>query len=165
MDSKKSPNPTSAPSNRQGPFHGSCLCGAICYTANKLIGPYVNCHCPSCRKASGSAFAANISAPVDGFTITQGEELLRMFESSPKKFRHFCQLCGTPLFTKVGVDPSHVRIRLGSLDTEYTERASAHIFANQSAPWYAIEDSLPQYPDWPDRQEVPIPGSRQPSED
>lgn len=142
-------------------FQGSCLCGAVSYKASQLIGPYVQCHCPSCRKASGSAFAVNISVPLEKFTIVTGESKISVFESSPNKLRHFCSICGSPLYTKVGANPDVLRLRLGSLDSPFKDAPAAHIFAGQKAPWHRIYDDLPQYEDWPDATEMKIPGSRQ----
>lgn len=36
-------------------FNGSCLCGGVTFSFEEVLGDYVYCHCPSCRKASGSA--------------------------------------------------------------------------------------------------------------
>jgi len=44
------------------PLEGGCLCGAVRYRVAALAGPVLLCHCGQCRKAQGSAFAAN--APV-----------------------------------------------------------------------------------------------------
>ena len=142
-------------------YRGSCLCRGVKYQASELSGPYVYCHCESCRKANGTAFAANVAAPIDGFEILEGQELVAVFESSPKKFRHFCKFCGSPLFTRVGDNPSVVRIRLGTLDSEFTEKRSAHIFVAEKSPWYEIDDSAPQFPGWPDPKALKVPGSRQ----
>ncbi len=142
-------------------YRGSCLCRAVTYEASELLTPYVYCHCQSCRKSSGSAFAANVAAPIEGFKILQGEELLSVFESSPGKDRYFCKTCGSPLFTKVGENPSVVRIRLGSLDSSFSEKRAAHIFAEEKCHWYEMADSAPQFPAWPDPKVLRIPGSRQ----
>ena len=142
-------------------FHGSCLCAKITYTASELIGPYVYCHCTSCRKSNGTAFAANIAVPITGFKIQSGEEDLAIYESSPKKYRHFCRNCGSPLFTKVGDAPSFVRLRLGTLDSEFKEKHSAHIFVDEQAQWHEILGSVDKYPQWPDSGRIKIPGSMQ----
>jgi hypothetical protein len=55
---------------------GSCLCGGVTYRGTEIRGPYVYCHCSGCRKANGTAFAANIAVPTAGFSIETGEELL-----------------------------------------------------------------------------------------
>ena len=143
-------------------YKGSCLCGQVKYEAQELNGPYVYCHCTSCRKASGAAFAANVSSPIDTFRIVSGESYLQSYESSKNKFRYFCSHCGSPLYTIVGNQAKVVRIRLGTLDSNYTEKPSAHIFVTENPSWHIIGDDLPQYDLWPDGAEFTIPGSRQP---
>jgi hypothetical protein len=54
------------------------------------LGPVVYCHCSMCRKANGSAFAANADVRTKYWRFASGEELVREFESSPGKFRAFC---------------------------------------------------------------------------
>ena len=142
-------------------FKGSCLCRSVQYQASELIGPYVYCHCESCRKSNGSAFAANISSPIDTFEISAGSEFVKAYESSPKKFRHFCTNCGSPLFTKVGDNPKVVRIRLGTLDTPFSDKVAAHIFVDDKAPWHQLDDATTKFAAWPDTDALSIPGSRQ----
>ena len=36
-----------------------CLCAGVPIEITGKLGPVVTCHCTSCRKAGGSAFAAN----------------------------------------------------------------------------------------------------------
>jgi hypothetical protein len=43
-------------------YTGSCLCGNVRYELTAELGDFGYCHCTSCRKASGSAHAAN--API-----------------------------------------------------------------------------------------------------
>ena len=144
---------------------GSCLCGTVQYEADRVQGPYVYCHCESCRKSSGTAFAANVSVAVNEFRVVSGAEQLTTYESSPGKVRHFCGQCGSPLYTKVGRDPKFVRVRLGSLDTDFSQHPSAHIFVAQKAHWHTIDGHRTQYAEWPDVEDVKIPGSRQSASD
>ncbi len=140
---------------------GSCLCGAARYEAHEVIGPYVYCHCRSCRKANGTAFAANIAVPVAAFRLVSGTAQLRSYESTPGKLRYFCGQCGSPIYTAVGEAPKMYRIRLGTLDDAFAERPAAHIFVGEKAPWHAIEDGAPEYAGWPDPKALQISGSRQ----
>ena len=146
-------------------YKGSCLCGTVRYEFLEIIGDYVYCHCRSCRKASGSAFGANISVPIDSFSVVAGEDRIRVFESSPGKHRHFCSHCGSPLYTKVGPDPSVVRVRLGSLDSNYDKSPSAHIFTGDKPAWSFPETrtgDLPSYETWPPPGSVNLQGSTRP---
>ena len=146
-------------------IEGSCLCGDVRYQADEVVGPYVYCHCASCRKASGSAFGANVAVSAEHFRLVAGESLLACFESSPGKRRYFCSRCGSPLFNKVGPDPDLVRVRLGSLDSNFNEVPAAHIFTAEKAPWYTITDDVQQFAGWPEPGRVTIPGSRQGTDD
>jgi hypothetical protein len=101
-------------------YEGSCLCKSVRYEVTGELGDFGYCHCTSCRKASGSAHAAN--SPVDRarFRLLSGRETLREYESSPGKLRAFCGNCGSPIYAYLtasrgsklkaaeilGVDPS-----------------------------------------------------------
>ena len=123
---------------------GGCLCGGIRY---EVSGPFVKpayCHCTQCRKATGSAFAANASLAADGFRIVSGEALLARYESSPGQLRCFCSRCGSPL-VKLYTDRPEARIRLGSLDDDPHLEMAGHVFTREKAPWYEIRDDLPRF--------------------
>src|SRR3954464_10990189 len=100
-------------------YKGSCLCKSVTYEISGEIGEFGYCHCKTCRKASGSAHAAN--APVDraSFQLLQGKSLIREFQSSPGKFRAFCSNCGSPLYVYLAATPGVLRVRLGTLDTPF----------------------------------------------
>ncbi|MCZ6459403.1 MAG: aldehyde-activating protein, partial [Gammaproteobacteria bacterium] len=38
-------------------YKGQCLCGAVAFEVEEIIGPFELCHCTRCRKSTGSAFA------------------------------------------------------------------------------------------------------------
>ncbi|HYS81089.1 MAG TPA: GFA family protein, partial [Anaeromyxobacteraceae bacterium] len=91
---------------------GSCLCGAVRYQLEGELGPIVCCHCSMCRKAQGTAFATNAPVEAARFHITRGEQALRAYPSSPGKWRCFCSICGSPLFSKTERDPGTIRLRI-----------------------------------------------------
>ena len=142
-------------------YNGSCLCGSIAYEFDGEPGPFGLCHCKSCQKASGSAFAANFPVERSTFRFTAGEERLRRFESSPGKFRCFCPDCGSPILAYFGENPSTYRVRLGSLDSVIDARPRCHFFTSEQASWLGIADSLLQFESWPDREVLELRGSRQ----
>ncbi len=142
-------------------YQGSCLCGALRYEITGEIGDFGYCHCTSCRKASGTAHAAN--APVDRaeFRFVGGSETLREFESSPGKFRAFCSTCGSPMYAYLAASRDVVRIRLGTLDTPFDKQPKAHTFVSDKASWEPIAGDLPQFPEWAPRSVLHQRGSRQ----
>lgn len=126
-------------------LEGSCLCGGIRYQAEGPLKQMVRCHCADCRKASGAEFATNGSVGASSFSLLQGDELLREYESSPGVFRVFCARCGSPLYKRDVRKPDSVRLRLGCLDSELTQQPRAHIFVRSRPGWSEICDALPQF--------------------
>jgi len=128
-------------------LEGGCLCGGVRFRITGKLGPAGYCHCRQCQRASGSAFAANAPARTTYFQIISGGDLVSEYESSPGKFRAFCRRCGSPIYSRRDTEPDIRRIRLGALDSDPGRRPLAHVWVSSKAPWHAIEDSLPQYPE------------------
>ena len=133
-------------------YTGSCLCKAVQFEIKQGIRNIIYCHCSQCRKAQGSAFATNGIVNTSDFTVTRGEEALTSYESSPGQKKYFCQYCGSPILSKRKTKPDQVRVRLGTIDSDITERPGAHIFVSSKANWEHIGDDLPQFDNYePDR--------------
>jgi hypothetical protein len=108
------------------------------------------CYCGKCRAASGASFVTNIIVDTDRFRITAGKESLAAFESSPKKFRHFCSACGSPIYSQGEKTKHIVSVRCGTLEEDPGLRVSYHAFVASKAPWVEIGDELPQFAEFPD---------------
>ena len=124
-------------------IQGSCLCGAVAFEAAALSSPIGHCHCITCRKAHGAAFATTARVARRDFRWTRGEAELRHYASSPGKHRHFCGTCGTHLMAE-WVDQDAVILRLGALDTDPGARPAAHIWMSDAVPWLDYGADLPQ---------------------
>lgn len=127
-------------------FTGRCLCGDVRFAIDGLLGPFAYCHCVSCRRASGSAFAANAPVVESDLKWTSGRESIREYESSPGKFRAFCSRCGSPLYARLVAQPGWLSVRLGLIDADPGHRARAHFNVAAKAPWFVVTDDLPQFP-------------------
>ncbi|AKV01607.1 Gfa-like protein [Labilithrix luteola] len=125
---------------------GSCLCGDVAF---EITGPAlraVHCHCVRCRKARGSATAANLVVGIDGLRFTRGTELLTSYKvPDAKYFTHtFCKACGSSM-PRVDEARGIVVIPMGSLDDDPGVRPMGHIFVDSKAPWHEIHDDLPRF--------------------
>jgi len=126
-------------------YHGGCLCGKVRYEIRGGIRNIVMCHCSICRKAQGSAFATNGIVNADEFVFISGEDNLTGYESSPGQTKYFCKTCGSPIISKNVKRPGQVRVRLGTIESDISERPEAHIFAGSKANWEEICGELPQF--------------------
>jgi hypothetical protein len=125
---------------------GSCLCGAVKYEIAGELAPIQLCHCSMCRRASGTAFAANLPVRTADFRIVAGEANVKAYESRPGKERVFCGECGSPIISRSQGDPDMVRVRAGTLDDPAPTHVAFHFHVASKASWLPIADNLPQYP-------------------
>ncbi len=126
-------------------YTGACLCGAVRFEITGAIRNIIYCHCSQCRKAQGSAFATNGIVQAADFRFVTGEDQLTGYESTPGQTKYFCKVCGSPILSKRDSVPEEVRVRLGAIESDITERPVAHIFATSKANWEEIAGDLPQY--------------------
>ena len=129
-------------------IRGSCLCGGVEFAVKRAIGPFELCHCPRCRKVSGSAFVAGLGVRVRDFELLRGEELIRTYEAPvrerpPAYATSFCAQCGSPV-PKPVENADWFEIPAGLLDDDPVLRPDKHIFVECKSPWFTLSDSLPR---------------------
>jgi hypothetical protein len=130
-------------------IRGSCLCGGVAFEVERAYGPFELCHCPRCRKASGSAFVAGLGVQVRDYQLISGEQLIRTYEAPvrerPPPYRvAFCSRCGSPV-PNPPPDGDWFEIPAGLLDDDPMLRPDKHIFTECKSPWFSIPDSLPRF--------------------
>lgn len=126
-------------------YKGKCLCGAVEIEIAGKVSDIIHCHCSLCRKNSGTAYATNGFIDTDSFSVIKGEQNLSTFSFKPGRNRHFCKTCGSPVYSSNADDPSRLRLRLGILDSDITERPISHNFVSSKANWEEIDADLPKY--------------------
>ena len=132
-------------------LNGSCLCGAVRYTARGESKRFYHCHCSRCRKVSGTGHASNLF--VSGtLTWDKGEDLVRHFRlPEAKRFGNsFCSVCGSrvPAFIEKS---GTVFIPAGSLDEEPDIGPQARIFTGSRSQWSCVGggSELAEFPEYP----------------
>jgi hypothetical protein len=132
-----------------GPIHGSCLCGAVRYTANGEPQRFYHCHCSRCRKASGTGHASNLFLK-GTLQWDSGEELVQTFKlPEAERFTNsFCRICGgrVPRFIEA---MGMVFIPAGSLDEEPSLLPQARIFVGSRASWSCEQGPIPAFEAYP----------------
>ena len=125
-------------------YQGSCLCGQIQFAVEGPINSIVHCHCSLCRKSSGTAFATNGFVDLNNFKLAGGQDSLAGFEYKPGETRFFCRTCGSPIYSSNTEDLSRIRIRLGAIDNNISERPVSHNFVSSKACWEDLDAELPR---------------------
>ncbi|OJJ44220.1 hypothetical protein ASPZODRAFT_135012 [Penicilliopsis zonata CBS 506.65] len=99
------------------PLTGSCMCGAITYSAE--ADEYISalCHCTDCQKWTGGAFTSNAVVPRSSFQVRGNPATYDAVGASGKINKHFfCPTCGSSLYTELEVMADMVCIKAGTLD-------------------------------------------------
>lgn len=131
-----------------GPQRGGCLCGGVEFEIERATGPFELCHCPRCRKVSGSAFAAALGVRARDFRLLSGADLIRTYEAPvrehPPPYRvAFCSRCGSPV-PSPAANADWFEIPAGLLDDDPGLRPERHIFVECKSPWFTLSDALPR---------------------
>ena len=129
-------------------IHGGCLCGAVKFELDRVIGPFELCHCSRCRTVSGSAFMAAVAVRRSDFHWVQGMEQVRTYDApilrEPPAYRScFCQRCGCQVPDPTN-DSEVFEVAAGSLRGELGVQPDKHIFVEHKAGWFSITDHLLQ---------------------
>jgi hypothetical protein len=125
---------------------GSCHCQAVRFSVESHEPvPFMRCYCSICRKTAGSGgFAINLGADFSTLKV-KGREHVGIYRArlgrtkrSPGE-RHFCRLCGSPLWVWDPRWPELVHPHAGAIDTPLPEpTAVTHMMLGSRAPWVAV---------------------------
>ena len=130
-------------------FTGSCLCGTVRFEIKPPLSGFRYCHCSRCRKASGSAHAANVFLPQAQLAWLAGEASVTRFNlPGAKRFSvWFCSRCGTRVPHKIP-DRDDYLVPAGILDNDPVKRPENSIFWGSKAPWYIEPAELPKHTEY-----------------
>jgi hypothetical protein len=127
-----------------GVVRASCLCGGIEVEVDQNLILFMNnCHCSSCRKVSGAAYATFVQVKGSGFRWISGAELVSTFESSPGNHRAFCKVCGTRAPQSQDFK-EHATVPGGMFDDTLARQPEVNMFVGEKANWHTIRDGIPQ---------------------
>lgn len=114
---------------------GSCGCNAVRFKLNSAPKAVVNCHCNFCRKHNGSAFSTYAVVAESALEIAGGQDAMAVFDYAGNGHKHFCNLCGTPLFNRSAKYPGLCMIHLGVIDVQLDMAPTANIFCESQLAW------------------------------
>lgn len=121
---------------------GSCLCGKVRYVTSAEFELVGNCHCNTCKKATGGAFESFAIIDQEHFVLTAGDEGLAEYRISAKAKKTFCATCGTPLYNRHRLVPGKLIVHLGTLDEPMAVSPSVNLYCETMLPWVAEMASL-----------------------
>jgi hypothetical protein len=122
---------------------GGCLCAAVRYRASGAALATSNCHCRTCRRASGAPSVAWVVLRADDFAFVSGKPIT--FRSSPPVIRTFCGECGTPLTYKHDDSPGTIDVTTATLDRPELFPPTREIWLDHKISWAPVNATLRQF--------------------
>jgi hypothetical protein len=139
---------------------GSCLCGAVGFTASLPSLVCAHCHCSMCRRNHGAGYVTWFAVPRAQLIVESGADALARYESSVHGSRSFCRRCGSSLFCESTQHPDRIDIALGAMQEPIDREPQLHTHFDSRASWIAIADDLPRLGGKTGLE--PIPGAKKP---
>jgi len=121
---------------------GGCHCGALRYRIDGPVVRTVICHCRSCQKSLGAAFAAFSNVEANDFRYTLGTPAI--YRSTPTVGREFCGACGTQIvFRRDG--GARIGVNAATLDDPKQVKPNLHIWTESDIGWFETTDAAPRH--------------------
>lgn len=118
---------------------GTCLCGKVSITVEKMNHEVAACHCSMCRKWTAGPFLSVSAGTSKTITILPENQVTR-YSSSAWAERGFCKTCGTSLFYHgLSDDSYYVAVDLFE-DNEHFE-LQEEIFYDRKPAYYAFSNT------------------------
>ena len=130
----------------------SCRCGQLKAT---VMGEPVRvsvCHCLSCKKRSGSAFAVQARWPVERVTIEgRSKSFVNVADSGNRITFHFCPDCGSDVHYEIDgkFDDKFndlIAIPLGAFDDPYSLTPAFSVWEERKHGWVEITGEIEHMP-------------------
>ncbi|GAB1265355.1 GFA family protein [Aurantivibrio infirmus] len=111
---------------------GSCLCGAVTFTATGLGHSVGACHCNMCRKWGGGPYLE-----VDCGTNVSFDNVanISVYDSSEWAERGFCKHCGSHLFYRIKEGQLHM-VPVGLFDNDEGLVFDHQVFIEEKPSYY-----------------------------
>lgn len=115
---------------------GSCLCGAVEFTASDVKTHIGACHCGMCRKwGGGPLLAVDCGADVN-FSDTDN---IAVYASSEWAERGFCKQCGSHLFYRFKGNGTHM-MAAGLFDDDSVFVLDHQVFVDNKPEYYSFAE-------------------------
>ena len=129
---------------------GQCLCGDISFEAEGEVPVMAKCHCTACRQSTGSAFAALMFMKQDDVKVSGVPKTYQhSSDAGSTMTKHFCDKCGTPLFTQNSNRAGMLGLRAGVINEHEEFMPKANVYTSSKMKATVLEDDIPAFDKMP----------------
>lgn len=130
-------------------INGRCLCGKVTFSASADPVFVGICHCATCQKATGTAFASVVAVPTAALAVTgETANFDGAGDSGKPTHRAFCPTCGSTVTQSADVMAGITMLPIGTLNDPDSFKPSMQIYCDSALPW-AVLPNLQGFPKMP----------------
>ncbi|WP_137152378.1 GFA family protein [Devosia sp. FKR38] len=124
-----------------------CACGAIGLAVSGQVVSMLLCACLDCQRATGSGHSTVALVPNAALTVTgTPKSVSRTADSGATFTRHFCGVCGTPLYGQSSRAPDLRMLAVGFFAGQTDWFAPRQlIFARSQQAWDLVGDHIARH--------------------
>lgn len=127
-------------------LEGGCSCGVVRYRLTREPLFVHCCHCTSCQRETGSAFAINALVEAEAVEVlaTPPACVPTPSESGRGQSVWRCPDCRVALWSNyAGFGPAVSFVRVGTLDQAHEVCPDVHIYTRSKVPWVTLPADVP----------------------
>ncbi|HEY4175150.1 MAG TPA: GFA family protein [Rhodopila sp.] len=129
---------------------GSCRCGRVSYASGADPVFVGLCHCRSCQKSTGSAYATVLAVPTASLTVTGTTKRFDdTGDTGSATHREFCPECGSTITQTADVMAGLTMVPVGTLDDPTAVKPAMQIFCDSALPWAVLGGDVQSCPKMP----------------
>lgn len=123
-----------------------CACSSVSVTARDGVLSMLVCSCLNCRKATGTGHSGIVIMRKEDVKVSgKTRHFDRLADSGAWICRHFCPICGTPVFATTTRSPALVLLPVGLFDNPGWFAPTQAIFSRTHLDWDTLPRGVPQY--------------------
>lgn len=118
-------------------LRGGCACGSVRYEIRARAPRMFCCHCRACQRQSGGPMLMLLATKPGELAVVSGK--IAAYHSVSIGTRHFCSICGSPIYLSRVGNPGAISVFAGTLDHPEAFKPAFHAFAGDKASWLQLE--------------------------
>lgn len=104
------------------------------------------CHCLSCQRRTGSAFAIQARFASDHVRVVgRHSDYVRISDDGEERTFHFCPDCGATVFYTLATVPDVVAVPIGAFADPTFPPPTVSIYESRQHPWLGLPGTMEHY--------------------
>jgi hypothetical protein len=128
---------------------GSCLCGNLQYSSTEEPFAQVVCHCIDCQKQTGTAFSVVVGLHEAKLELSGSSHAtcVTVGDTDMETIRHFCNSCGSPIYSQPQAYPGLAFLKAGTLDDTSWLKPTLNVYCETAQSWMTIDEGMDNHED------------------